>query len=93
MGEGSVTFKLYDPVVNIFQGKRTEATLASAVEGANVIAILNDHAEFRGLDAGMLATKAGRPLQIIDAWHSLEGLETLASEVGVETLRVGDGRR
>ena len=92
LGAGAVEYRLYDPLVREFYGHSTEATREAAVEGANVIAVMNDHAEFHGLGAGELAAKAARPLLIIDAWHSLAGLDALAGDPGIEIVRVGDGR-
>ncbi len=90
-GEGAVVFRLHDPLVHEFDSASTEPSIESAVKGANVIAVMNDHQAYRGLDAHVLAASAARPLLIVDAWHSLDGLGDLAAE-GVDVVRIGDGK-
>ena len=91
LGKDSVTYQLYDPIVNTLYGRPTAASRTDAVEGAHVIAIMNDHVQFRGLAADELIAKAARPVLIVDAWHSLQGLDALASTADVDVVRVGDG--
>jgi nucleotide sugar dehydrogenase len=91
LGDGAVAFRLHDSVVHELNGVPTEPSIEAAVEGAHVIAVMNDHRAFRGIDARVLAASAARPLLIIDAWHSLDRLDELAAQ-GVDIIRVGDGR-
>ena len=85
-----VEFAVYDPVVKEFYGHLVES-LADAVHGAQVVALLNDHPALQGIASSELLRGTQRPLLVVDGWHGLADARGVASMPGVDLMRLGDG--
>jgi len=86
------SFSFYDPVVMRYPEGALAKSLEDCIEGSNVLLLLTDHPQLKRLDVQHLIHQAGRPLLIVDCWHSVEN-PTGIEDPAVELLRIGDGTR
>ena len=92
-GTEDIKFKLYDPIVTNFYGMRAESDIDDSIRDANVVVIMNDHKSLRGINVSRITQLTKRPLLIIDAWHSINDLDSITAEESLEVYRVGDGQK
>lgn len=88
-----IKFKLYDPIVTNFYGMSAESDIDDSIRDANVVVIMNDHKSLRGINVSRITQLTKRPLLIIDAWHSINDLDSITAEESLEVYRVGDGQK
>jgi nucleotide sugar dehydrogenase len=87
----SAVFQGYDPVVSAQQlkefGLKPLSSLESAMKGAHLVLILNNHPKFSNMPIESLSEKMGRPGLIYDFWNSFTGMALdLAPGVGYMAL-------
>jgi UDP-N-acetyl-D-mannosaminuronic acid dehydrogenase len=85
-------FSFYDPVVMRYPEGALAKSLDDCIDGSNVILLLTDHPQLKGLNLQHLVHRGGRPLLIVDCWHSIENPSGI-EDPAVELLRIGDGTR
>lgn len=88
-----VTFQLFDPIVTNFHGLNTEVNVDDSIRDANIVVVMNDHKLLRNIPIGHITQISKRPLLVIDAWHSIKGLDSFEKRENVEVFRVGDGQK
>ena len=76
-----------------FYGMNAESDIDDSIRDANVVVIMNDHKSLRGINVSRITQLTKRPLLIIDAWHSINDLDSITTEESLEVYRVGDGQK
>jgi len=86
----NIEFGCYDPIVKNFCDISVSSSLRECIQGANVIMFLTNHPSLTGIRAEDILDNSGRPLLVIDCWHSVANPDKMKCK-GVKIFRIGDG--
>ena len=84
-------FRFHDPLVSRFCETDVCATFTECVQEANVVMFLTNNPDLMNIDAHDIAASAGRPLLIIDCWHNVTNLKSIANDDNIDVFQVGSG--
>ena len=84
----NIKFKYYDPIVKAFLGNLVSSSLEDCIRGSNVVMFLTNHPALMNKDVEYILINSGRPLLIIDCWHSILNVESV-KENAVRIFRIG----
>ena len=83
----------YDPIVKEFFGLSVSKNLRDCLKGSHVVIFLTNHPSLMRIDAEGVLADTGRPLLVVDCWHSVtnSGLFSRGSDTTI--FKIGDGNK
>ena len=79
---------LFDPMIDELLDHELANSLEDCINGANVIAFLNNHPNIRNISLVRILEMTGRPLLILDCWHNVV-YDDAVDKADVEVIRIG----
>jgi len=88
LGGADFILNLFDPMIDELQDHELADTIEDCINGANIIAFLNNHPNIRNISLARILKITGRPLLILDCWHNVV-YDDAVEEKEVEVIRIG----